>query len=283
MGVFLTNRSSGTLGFSKVELLAMTVFDLRSHPERLTRWQMNLANTDQGVLFETVHYRKDGTAIPVEVSSVSTNIEGESVLLSIVRDISERKAVEAARNRYRRELYEAKERFQVTLQSIGDAVIATDTEARVTLMNPVAEDLTGWSSREAIGRPLDEVFSIVNEESRQQAKNAVETVLTTGKVVGLANHIVLIARDGTERPIADSAAPIVTANKKIDGVVLFFRDTSEEKRAQALLAASEKRYRTTFENTGTAMAVVEADTTISHVNRQRWYCLGMEEKRLRVR
>ena len=130
--------------------------------------------------------------------------------------------------------------LSVTLYSIGDAVIATDAESRVTFMNPVAEALTGWTAAEATGVPLVEVFDIVNEETRRPVESPVVKALREGVVVGLANHTVLIARDGTERPIDDSAAPIRDATGEVAGVVLVFRDISErrhhERAAQEALA-----------------------------------------------
>jgi PAS domain S-box-containing protein len=136
-----------------------------------------------------------------------------------------------------------KERLGVTLRSIGDAVIATDDAGRIDVFNAVAEELTGWKADEAVGRPLDEVFHIINEQTRQPAVNPVERVLREGVVVGLANHTVLVARDGSERPIADSGAPIRgTATGMITGVVLVFRDQTEERRAaQALLEADRRK------------------------------------------
>ena len=98
--------------------------------------------------------------------------------------------------------------LQVTLSSIGDAVITTDNGGRVTYLNPVAESLTGWMQRDALGQPLDTVFRIVNEETRQPVPNPADRALRDGVVVGLANHTVLIRKDGGERPIDDSAAPI---------------------------------------------------------------------------
>ena len=120
----------------------------------------------------------------------------------------------------------------MTLASIGDAVIATDTEGRVTFLNAVAQELTGWTTEDAEGKPLEAVFAILNEKTRQPVENPVERVLREGVVVGLANHTVLIARDGTERPIDDSAAPIRDAAGKMIGVVLIFRDVTEQRRAE---------------------------------------------------
>ncbi len=133
-----------------------------------------------------------------------------------------------------------REWLRTTLASIGDAVIATDTAGNVTFLNPVAEALTGWSQAGASGRPLTEVFHIVNETSRREVENPALRALREGVVVGLANHTVLIANDGTERPIDDSAAPIRDEGGGVGGAVLVFRDISERKKAeeaQARLAA----------------------------------------------
>ncbi len=155
-------------------------------------------------------------------------------------DISSRKAAEAEaaeaieRERLARMDAEAAKSFwTTTLRSIGDAVIATDTAGRVTFMNPTAEAITAWSPQEALGRPLTEIFTIVNEETRRPVENPVEKVLQLGVVVGLANHTVFVRRDGTDVPIDDSAAPIVDGNGALLGVVLVFRDVTEEKRAVA--------------------------------------------------
>ncbi|MFW5798988.1 MAG: PAS domain-containing protein, partial [Planctomycetota bacterium] len=115
-----------------------------------------------------------------------------------------------------------------TLQSIGDAVIVTDTEARIRALNPVAERLTGWTLADARGRALTEVFRIVSGATRQPVANPVEGALRTGDTVALANDTVLIARDGSERQIADSAAPIRDTAGTVIGAVLVFRDVTAE-------------------------------------------------------
>lgn len=160
-------------------------------------------------------------------------------------------------------LAESEERLRVTLRSIGDAVIATDSDGRVVFMNPVAELLTGWTTADAHGRPLAEVFVIANETTRATVESPVARVLREGITVGLANHTILFARDGREIPIDDSAAPIRDASRVIMGVVLVFRDVTERRqfeleaahaarleaeraeseRGAALLRASEERYR----------------------------------------
>jgi PAS domain S-box-containing protein len=119
---------------------------------------------------------------------------------------------------------------RVTLASIGDAVITADINGGVTFLNPVAQSLTGWTLEEAAGQPLNRVFRIINEESRQPVESPTVRALREGVIVGLANHSLLIAKDGTERPIDDSAAPIRNDKGAVAGVVLVFRDISERRR-----------------------------------------------------
>jgi PAS domain S-box-containing protein len=138
------------------------------------------------------------------------------------------------------DLHEQRERLHITLSSIGDAVIATDAQSRVTFLNPVAAALTGWTEAEVLGQDITAVFPIVNMYTRQMVENPVTKVLREGIVVGLANHTVLLARDGTEWPIDDSGAPISAPDGRLLGVVLVFRDVTERQKAaaaQAQLAA----------------------------------------------
>lgn len=141
-------------------------------------------------------------------------------------------AILLARQQAERELAAERERLRITLASIGDAVISTDAEGRVIYLNGVAEALTGWTQAEAAGRPLPDVFRIVNEQTRQPAENPALHALREGVVVGLANHTILIARDGTEWPIDDSAAPMLDESGAPVGVVLVFRDVTERRRAE---------------------------------------------------
>ena len=131
------------------------------------------------------------------------------------------------------------ENHRLTLQSIGDAVIATDNQGRITRMNQVAESLTGWQFEEARGKSLTEVFSVVNAETREAVIDPVQDVLAKGKIRGLANHTVLVARDGSERQIADSASPIQDDNGQVVGVVLVFQDVTEQYRQQEALQEKE--------------------------------------------
>ena len=123
-------------------------------------------------------------------------------------------------------------RLSVTLRSIGDAVITTDPAGHVTLLNPVAQALTGWTEAAAIGQPIERVFHIVQEDSRKPVENPVSKVFREGRIVGLANHTVLLSRDGRETPIEDSAAPIRAADGVLIGIVLVFRDATDRREAE---------------------------------------------------
>lgn len=141
-------------------------------------------------------------------------------------------------------VWQEKERAEVTLHSIGDAVITTDAEGRVEYLNPVAEALTGWSSAQARGLPLAQVFNIINESTRQTVASPVERCIAECRAVGSANHTVLIRRDGQEFAIDDSAAPIRDRNGGIAGAVMVFHDVSARRRAREALRESEERLRT---------------------------------------
>ena len=143
-----------------------------------------------------------------------------------------------------------REQLRVTLLGIGDAVIVVDRFSHVTLMNPVAEAITGWTMADAIDKPIGSVFRIVNEETRREVHNPIAVVLETGATQGLANHTLLIARDGVERPIDDSAAPLRDASGDLVGAVLVFRDVSARR-------ADEKRLHRALEEAGESKAIAE--------------------------
>ncbi len=206
---------------------------------------------------ETIRVAKDGKQIPVSVSvSPMKDADGQVIgAAKIIHDISD---VVAAREALLRE----KQLLATTLSSIGDAVIVTDTNGGVTFLNAEAERLTKWSNREAAGQPLRTVFRIVNEETRALVENPVEKVLRLGDIVRLANHTVLIAKDGTEMPIGDSAAPIREPDGPVFGVVLVFRDVTEQHKTQQAIA----RLAAIVEHSGDAMVTKNLDGVIQSWN-----------------
>ncbi len=183
---------------------------------------------------ETRFLRKDGTCIDVILSSTPLDMNNrEAGVTFSALDITARKHAE-------NELRKSEENLSTTLLSIGDAVISTDNNGAIITMNPVAEQLTGWEKKQAQGRPLDTVFIIINALTREKAKNPAERALRHGRIVGLANHTLLIAKNGTERQIADSAAPIRDMHGTITGAVLVFRDVTEEYHMQNELQKMQK-------------------------------------------
>jgi PAS domain S-box-containing protein len=161
--------------------------------------------------------------------SISVVSPSKGKFNTIFNDITESKQAEEA-------LRASEQRWATTLTSIGDAVIATDVEGRITFMNRVAENLTGCTLEESAKKPLKKVFKIINENTRKAVANPVAKVLEKGAIVGLANHTMLICRDGTEIPIDDSGAPIKDEYGEIIGVVLVFRDITERKKADEKIA-----------------------------------------------
>ncbi len=182
-----------------------------------------------------------------------------SALISVLAESLHRSRRRALENETRER--EQRERLRVTLASVGDAVIATDAEGRVTLMNTVAESLTGWGHEDAAGRPLDEVFNIVNEQTRERVGNPALRAIRTGAITGLANHTVLIRKDGTEIPIDDSGAPIKDTDGRVLGAILIFRDITERRRA-------DDTFRLAVESAPNAMVMVDRHGHIVLVNSQ---------------
>ena len=154
-------------------------------------------------------------------------------------------------------LRQSEEDFAITLNSIGDGVISTDKEGNIVRMNPVAQQMCGWSLDEAKGKPLTEVFKIVNAITRETVVNPVEKVIEKGMIIGLANHTVLISKNGSEYQIADSAAPIKKNDGSIFGVVLVFSDVTESYAVQDALKESEKRFHSLFESMTEGVALHE--------------------------
>ena len=171
----------------------------------------------------------------VEIRSFPIHDEAGNVIFVAehIHDITVRKLAQEA-------LAGEKERLSVTLRSIGDGVVTTDTAGNIVLLNKVAEMMTGWSQAEAAGKHLDEVFVIISEKNRQKTENPVQLVLATGCICELDHHTVLVSRDGKERIIADSAAPIRDKESGIVGAVLVFRDITEKRKMEEELLKAQK-------------------------------------------
>ena len=200
--------------------------------------ELRLATADGRVEDEGWRVRKDGSTFWASV--VITALRDEAGTLrgfaKVTRDLTERRVAEEGARRLAaeaaaEEIERQREQLHVTLASIGDGVVVTDQAGRVTFLNPVAAGLTGWAQEEAAGRPLDDVFRTVNEQTGECVPNPVETVLRENRVVELATHSAVLTRDGRAVPIEDSAAPIRARGGVVGGAVLVFRDVTEARRA----------------------------------------------------
>jgi PAS domain S-box-containing protein len=176
-----------------------------------------------------------------------------------------------------RALAESERRWATMLASIGDAVIAADSHGWVTFLNPAASALTGWQPEDALGRPIQSVFRIINEKTRAPAEDIVNRVLQDGRVVALANHTALQAKDGREIPIADSAAPILDSAGKIAGVVLVFRDVTERRRAENILETTLQRFYTILSNMNSGVLLVTNEGGIEFANQAFCDLIGLKE------
>ena len=175
-------------------------------------------------------------------------------------------------------LHDQRDWLLVTLSCIGDAVITTDSEGRITFLNPVAESLSGWT-QEAVGQPLDGVFRIINEESRQQVEIPTIQALREGRTIKLASHCVLIAKDGTERPISDSAAPIRNDKGEVAGVVLGFRDITERRKTERALAKALSYADDIIETLREPFMVLDGNLRVKTANRSfyDWFQVTKEQ------
>ena len=249
----VNQRFCNMVGYSQADLLNKLFVDITHPEEQSLAWRLVeqlIRDEIPPFSLEKRYCRQDGSIMwgNVTVSLVTQPSEKSNYLLAIVEDISDRKrmAIELEQHRHHLEelvtartaklrkseeaLFREKERAQVTLHSIGDAVITTDADGRVEYLNPIAEQLTGWKSGAAKGRFLSAVFQIVHEVTREPVKNPVERGLHSGCPTGLANHTILISQDGTEYSIEDSAAPIFDRANQMIGVVIVFHDVTQSRR-----------------------------------------------------
>ncbi len=188
-------------------------------------------------------------------------------VVCVADDITEQRETEDQIRAQQSKLRESEERLAATLRSIGDGVIACDAQGRVASLNRAAEALTGWTNAEASGQPIQEVFRIINAQTREAADNPVFGALGEGLSVALANHTALIARDGTERQIADSCAPIRDAAGSVTGAVLVFRDVTEEYRQREELRQERQRLDHILSVTGTGVSIVDAGFNLHFVDK----------------
>ena len=303
----VAQRREALLGFIKGNFEVQNLFAMLAASATAANVQLRLSDLSQGyrphVLINTL---VDENALPVQrdvpfasrtllveawlaptwrsgASLVSLLFQGFSVLAAFlvalaVLAAAGRNSTAEARVRERTAALRASEQnLEVTLHSIGDAVLVTDSRGRVTRLNQVAEALTGWSGKDALGRKVEEVFSIINEHTRERVSVSVEEVLRTGMIRGLANHTLLIARDGREHAIADSAAPIDGPDGQVQGVVLVFRDVTEERAVARALESSEKRYRQLIEQAPYGI-LVQAEGKFAYLNPTALALLGAREE-----
>jgi len=236
---FVSDNFYALTGRTKDDAKTVNLWGSIIHPEDLGKTiglLRKLVTHPQSTEFECRSYIHGGKLRWVGIVARSEWDERQqrvTAIVGAVKDISERKWAEAA-------IAEERERLAVTLRSIGDGVITTDTSGAVVIMNRVAEELTGWTQGEAVGQLLDTVFNIVNETTRAPCESPVEKVLSTGRIVELASHALLVSRHGTEKLIADSGAPITDRDGKTIGVVLVFRDMTEKQRALEVMQRAAK-------------------------------------------
>ncbi|MHA1377271.1 MAG: PAS domain S-box protein [Candidatus Helarchaeota archaeon] len=209
--------------------------ELRDFLEKILPQNTSFDNFEVEHDFETIGKRY----MLLNARRIYKEAEKTQLILLAMEDITERKMAEQA-------LKESEKWLSITLRSIGDAVIATNKKGIIIFMNHVAQVLTGWSQEDAVGKPLKNVFNIINEETGEPAENPVERVIREGIVVGLANHTVLIAKNGLKIPIDDSAAPIKDEEGNIFGIILIFKDITERKNSERALLESEKKYREAY-------------------------------------
>ncbi len=214
-------RASELSGYSYDELIGESIQLLFTEEER-NRVPLRYDLLKQGLVVrnDRILTRKDGSTVFI---GMNTKMMPDGTYQAFIRDMSERKVAED-------KLASEKERLAVTLRSIGDGVITTDTDCNIVIMNKIAEELTGWSLNDAAGKPLSDVFNIIDEASRLRCENPAEIVLQTGSITEIDNNTILISRDGVERIISDSGAPIKDNNNSISGVVIVFRDMTEKRK-----------------------------------------------------
>ncbi len=247
-------------------------------------------------IYELTYIRKNGSRFPAVVSVTALRDSDKTIIgyLLIGTDNTARKQIEEDKKHLLEiqeqtnkqlqlaniTLQESEEKLSVTLNSIGDAVVTTDAEGRVTLLNPLAEKLTGWMRSEAANHPVNEIFNIINQETRLPSTIPVTATLVHGTIQGLANHTILIARDGSECIIADSCAPIRDREGQVVGAVLVFRDVTKDYGIQQALRDQQFYTRSLIESNIDAMMTIDASGIVTDVNKQTEILTGYTREEL---
>ena len=235
---YTSGKVKSILGYSVEEMLGKTPFYFMPADEarRVAAVFADIAANQQVIRdLENWNLTKDGRRVCLLTNGIPLlGSKGELLgYRGVDRDITKRKRVEEV-------LKESEKWFRTTLASVGDAVITTDVAGNVSFLNPTARSLTGFDFKQAKGRPLSDVFNIVNERTRDAVENSVEKVLRENKIVELPNYSVLISKEGIEYPIADSGAPIVDDQGNVLGVVLVFRDMTEQRNLEVSMRQQQK-------------------------------------------
>lgn len=242
---------------------AFEAFDSEGAPVAVEQFPGRRALRDgvSGEMTLRLHFTETGEDrwVATQATPVFDKNGNITMAISITRDITQRRL-------YVNNLRAERERFEVTLKSIGDGVVTTDIMGRIDFMNAIAENLTGWRAEEAIGKNFREVFHIVHEITREVIPNPIEMALG-GQTVALANHAVLVAKDGKDYPIEDSAAPIKNDKDETIGAVLVFRDVAEQRVIKRLTELSAQRLREVIDGVAALVGLLTPDGTVIEVNK----------------
>jgi PAS domain S-box-containing protein len=231
----------------------------------------------QAKLREEVLYYRARVPIHIGAGSGLLFLLLSAAFIAIRREANAREDALTRAEQSRHDAETSRDLLALTLRSIGDAVIVADTTGRITMLNSIAADLTGWSEG-AVGRPVQEVFRIVNEYTHKPVEDPIEKIRRSGKAAGLTNHSLLVRADGREVPIDHSGAPILGPNRELAGFVLVFRDITERKQHEQALLVSEQRFRTMANAAPALLWLAAPDGTMSFFNRQWLDFTGRQEE-----